>query len=149
MPQYKKVSEIMTKDVTVIKPDDSLDKAAEKMRSHDVGLLPVCDGDKLRGMISDRDIAIRAVADKKSPENTKVKDVMTEDVVYVYEDQDILEAARLMEMKQIRRLVVLNHDKRLVGIVSLGDISLQQKDKELSGEILKEVSEPAKAELRA
>jgi CBS domain-containing protein len=146
---YKKVSEIMTGGVVVIDPDASLQEAAAKMKSIDVGLLPVCDGDKLRGMISDRDIVLRGVAENRLPESTKVKEVMTKHVVFIFEDQDVLEAARLMELKQIRRLVVLNRDKRMTGIVSLGDISLHQHDNELCGEILKEVSEPSTERKRA
>lgn len=146
---YKKVKEIMTQTVTVIGPTESICEAARQMRTLDVGLLPVCDGDKIQGMISDRDITIRAVADRKSPEATAVEEIMTREPVFVYEDQDILEAARLMELKQIRRILVLDHNKKLAGILSLGDISLEEKNKELSGEILKEVSERHKEQLHA
>lgn len=145
--QYKKISDVMTYNVTVVSPDESVEEAAEKMRALDVGSFPVCNGEKVVGVITDRDIAIRAVADGSHPSETKVKDIMTPEIVYVFEDQDILEAARLMELKQIRRLIVLDRSKQLKGIVSLGDISLQQQDRELSGEILREVSEPHKEEL--
>jgi CBS domain-containing protein len=92
-------------------------------------------------MLTDRDIVVRAVAKGMHPEQTMVSDVMTEDVVYVFEDQDISEAAKMMEDRQIRRLLVLNRDKELAGIVSLGDLS-QYTDAKISGHVLEQVSEP-------
>jgi CBS domain-containing protein len=137
------VKEIMTPNVECVAPDDSLQEAARKMKTLDVGPLPICDNDRIAGMITDRDITIRATAEGKDPKATKVRDVMTEDVVYVFEDQDSREAARIMQEKQIRRLLVLNRDKRLVGIVSLGDLATEGGDRQEAGKVLQNVSEPA------
>jgi CBS domain-containing protein len=132
------VREVMTPHVEVIHPDATLREAAQKMKSLDVGPIPVCDGDRLQGMLTDRDITVRATAEGRDPNSTRVRDVMTPDVVYCFEDQDVQDAARLMEERQLRRLVVLNRDKRLVGIVSLGDLAVQTDDEELGGEELSE-----------
>jgi CBS domain-containing protein len=117
-----KVSDVMTCDVQLCTPDDTLKDAAEAMMALGVGLLPVTDSDRLVGMISDRDIAIRGVALGRGPD-TCVRDVMTEDVKYCFEDQDLDEVTRNMGDIQVRRLPVLNRDKRLVGIIALGDIA--------------------------
>lgn len=138
-----KISEIMTDDVTVIGPDASLREACEKMRDEDIGFLPVCDGKRVLGAVTDRDIATRAVAEGRDPKTTPVKDVMSPDIVFLYDDQDVLEAARLMEVKQIRRLIVLNREKSLAGVLSLGDVSTQSKDHRLAAEVLERVSEPS------
>lgn len=138
------VNEVMSRGVECIRPSDSIARAAERMRELNVGALPVCgDNDRLVGMITDRDITVRATASCCEAGNTCVRDVMTPDVVYCFEDQDVSEAARLMEEHQIRRLVVLNREKRLVGIVSLGDLAVKTGDEQLSGEALEMVSEPA------
>jgi len=137
-----KVQEIMSRGVEVIAPTTSLEKAAEKMRSLDIGPLPVCDGDRLVGMVTDRDITVRATAEGRDPQKTTVGEVMTPDIVYCFEDEDVERAAQLMEEKQIRRLVVLNRDKRLAGIVSLGDLAVETENQDLSGEVLTEVSVP-------
>jgi len=113
------------------------------MKSLDVGPLPICDGERLVGMVTDRDITVRATAQGRDPNTTRVRDVMTEEVFYCFEDQEIEDAAEIMERAQIRRLVVLNRDKRLVGIVSLGDLAVETGDEELSGEVVRHVSEPA------
>ena len=141
------IKQIMTKGVEVIRPDDTLQEAARKMKSNDIGPLPVCDGDRLLGMITDRDIIVRATAEGRDPKTTPVKDAMTPDVVYCYDDQDVEEAASLMKERQLRRLVVLNRNKKLVGILSLGDIA-SDTDEELSGEILGRVSEPTQPSRR-
>ena len=138
------VKDVMTRGVECARPTDSIARAAERMKELNVGSLPVCgDNDKLVGMITDRDITTRATAEACDPCGTCVSDVMTPDIVYVFEDQDVQEAARLMEENQIRRLVVLDRDKRLVGIVSLGDLAVKNADDALSGEALEQVSEPA------
>jgi CBS domain-containing protein len=139
-----RVNEVMTRGAECVKPADSIAHAAQRMKDLDVGALPVCgDSDRLVGMVTDRDITVRATAGASEPSRTTVQDVMTPDIVYVFEDQDVQEAARLMEKHQIRRLVVLNRDKRLVGIVSLGDLAAKAGSKDLSGEALEQVSEPA------
>jgi len=137
------VKDVMTRGAECVKPSNSLQEAARKMKSLDVGPLPVCgDNDRLVGMITDRDITVRAVAEGTDPRTTTVKEVMTPDVVYCFEDQDVQEAARQMKDNQIRRLVVLNRDKRLVGIVSLGDLAVETGDRNLAGETLETVSMP-------
>jgi CBS domain-containing protein len=130
--------EVMTPHVEVIHPDATLREAAQKMQTLDVGPIPVCDGDRLQGMLTDRDITVRATAAGRDPNTTRVREVMTPDVVYCFEDQDVQEAAQVMEERQIRRLIVLNRDKRLVGIVSLGDLATQTGDEELDAEELSE-----------
>ena len=134
-----RVQDIMTKDVIVASPDDTLQHAAELMKDNDFGLLPVGETGKLVGMMSDRDITVRAVARGCAPD-TKVREVMTSDVKYVFEDETTDDAARNMEQLQVRRLPVLNRDKRLVGIVSLGDLS--KHDPEDAQEALQGISEP-------
>ena len=139
-----RVSEVMTRGVECVRPGDSIRTAAHRMRDLDVGPMPVCgDNDRLAGMLTDRDIAIRAVAEGKDPNSTKVQDVMTPGIHYCFEDDDVEEAAARMKEHQIRRLVVLNRDKRLVGIVSLGDLAVDTGDEHLVGETLEKVSEPA------
>jgi len=138
------VKEVMTRGVECARPKDRIATAAQKMKDLDVGALPVCgDNDRLVGMITDRDITVRATAGGCDPDGTTVGDVLTPDIVYVFEDQDVTEAARLMKDHQIRRLVVLNRDKRLVGIVSLGDLAVDTRDEALAGGTLEAVSEPA------
>jgi CBS domain-containing protein len=133
----------MTRNVEVISGDASLKEAATKMKAIDVGFIPVCDGDRLKGILTDRDITIRATADGRDPTKTKVADVMSTDIAYCLEDQEVDEAVSLMEARQIRRLPVLNLDKQLVGIVSLGDIAVHAGDRDMAGETLEEISQPA------
>lgn len=137
------IKDVMTRGVEVVRPDETLQDAARKMKSIDVGPLPVCDGERLVGILTDRDIILRATAEGRDPKTTPVKDAMTPGIVYVYEDQDIDEAAQLMKERQIRRLVVLDRNKQLVGILSLGDIAADTKDAKLSGKVLEKVSEPS------
>jgi CBS domain-containing protein len=137
------IKEVMTPNVEVIHPDAMLQEAAQKMKGLDVGPLPVCDGERLLGMLTDRDITIRATAEGRDPRATKVREVMTCEVIYAFEDQGVTEAARLMEEHQIRRLVILNRDKRLVGIVSLADLAVHTDNERLAGEVVERVSEPA------
>ncbi|MGD9762207.1 MAG: CBS domain-containing protein [Candidatus Binatia bacterium] len=139
-----KLSDIMTRDVEVLSPDDRLDEAARRMKALDVGLMPVCDGDRLLGMLTDRDITVRAVSAGRAPRETAVVDIMTADVVYCFEDQDVEEAARLMHDAQIRRLPILNRNKRLTGIVALADLAVRTGDDQLSGRVLAGVSQPAR-----
>lgn len=136
-----KVSEVMTPDVETIRPDDSIRHAADLMRKLDVGPLPVCDGRKVRGVVTDRDIVIRGVAEGLSYD-TKVSEVMTADVEWVFMDEDVNEAARRMRDHQIRRVLVLDNEKRLVGILSLGDISHDGSAAVVS-KTLEHISEPS------
>lgn len=135
-----KVKEIMSKDVNIASPRDTLQEAARRMAQLDVGSLPVGDNDRLVGMLTDRDIAIRAVAEGLPP-SSPVDQAMSREVKYVFEDEDVDEVAEQMGDLQVRRLPVLNRDKRLVGIVSLGDVSRAAKPKD-SGEALRDVSQP-------
>ena len=132
----------MTRDVEEIPPQATLKEAAQKMRSLDVGALPVCENEKIIGMITDRDITIRAVASGEDPNRCKVRDAMSPQMFFCYEDEDVQRAARMMEEKQIRRLPVFDRQQRLCGIVSLGDIATRTHDDRLSGEVLEQVSEP-------
>lgn len=137
-----KLSEIMTPQVEVIQPDETLQSAAKKMRDRNIGFLPVCDGEKLMGVLSDRDITIRALADGMDGTIMLARDLMTAPPIYCFEDQEVSEAARIMEEHQIRRLVVLSRDqKRLVGVVSLGDLA-RNETTDLSGKVLQKVSQP-------
>lgn len=133
------VRDIMTSDVIVASPEDDLQRAAQLMQSNDFGLLPVGENDRLVGMLSDRDITIRAVARGLGPD-CKVREVMTRDVKYVFDDDSVENAARCMEDLQVRRLPVMSREKRLVGIVSLGDLSLCEPDD--AGEALQSISRP-------
>jgi CBS domain-containing protein len=135
-----RVSDIMTTEVQVIQPQESLRQAALLMRSLDIGALPVCDGERLLGMITDRDITVRGVADGLDPDKACVSDVMSGDLQYCTEDQDPLEVMRLMGDHQVRRLPVIDLDKRLVGIVSLGDMALRQPGH--VDQAVREISEP-------
>jgi CBS domain-containing protein len=137
------VTNVMTKGAECVRPTNSLQEAAQRMRNLDVGTLPVCGGDdRLVGMITDRDITVRAVAEACDPRTTTVQGVMTPDVVYCFEDQDVQEAAQRMQEYQVRRLVVLNREKRLAGIVSLGDLAVETGDDKLAGKTLEQVSLP-------
>jgi len=137
------LKDVMSRDVEVVRPDATLAEAAEKMQRLDVGPLPVCDGQRLVGMITDRDITVRATSEGKDPKTARVREVMTEDMKWCFEDEEVQVAADLMAKAQIRRLVVLNRDKRLVGIVSLGDLATEPRAQEDAGEALEEISEPA------
>lgn len=129
-----KVSEAMTSDVRIANPDETIREAAQLLASIDAGALPVGENDRLVGMITDRDIAIRAVAEGKGPD-TKVRDVMTSDVRYCFDDQEVDEVQRNMGDNRVRRMAVLNHDKRLVGILSFADLALSgaRTDQALQG----------------
>ena len=120
------IKTVMTCESVVVGPATTLQKAAEKMADYDVGMLPVCDGGRLVGVLTDRDIAVRAVAQACDPKTTTVRDVMTREVVYCFEDQEVEEAARLMEEKQVRRLPILDRKQQLMGIVSLNDLLVCQ-----------------------
>ncbi len=137
------IRDVMTRGVECVGPEDTIRTAAQKMKSLNAGSIPICDNDRLAGMLTDRDIAVRAVADGRDPTVCKVRDAMTPDVVYCFDDQSVEEAERVMKEKQIRRVLVLDRAKRLVGIVSLGDLAVRTGDREQTGEVLHEVSEPA------
>ena len=136
-----KVSEAMTRDVRVANPDQSIREAAQMMVDLDAGALPVGAEDRLIGMITDRDIAIRGVAKGRTPD-TPVRDVMTADVKYCFEDEEIENVARNMGEIQVRRLPVVNREKRLVGIIAIADLAANE-DVEVIGAAVSGISEPA------
>jgi CBS domain-containing protein len=135
-----RVSEAMTRDVRMANPEQTICEAARMMSEIDAGVLPVGEGDRLVGMITDRDIAIRAVAQEKPP-TTKVRDVMSREVLYCYDDQDLDEVAVNMGDEQVRRMPVVNRDKRLVGIVSIGDVA-QTANATTAGRAVADISSP-------
>lgn len=133
-----KVSELMSRDVRIASPGDTLQQAAQMMEEIDAGSLPVGENDRLVGMLTDRDIALRAVAKGKAPDECTVREVMSDSIKYVFEDEAVEDVAKSMGELQVRRLPVLDHKKRLVGIVSLGDLA--QKKTDSAGKALKNVS---------
>lgn len=137
----KQIKEVMSQNVKCVTPEASLFEVAELMRDMNVGSLPVCDNDKVTGIVTDRDIVVKTLVGGMDPQTACARDVMSTPIVYCFEDDELGDAARLMEVKQIRRLAVMNRNKRLVGIVSLGDIAVRGSEY-LSGEILEKVSEP-------
>ena len=138
----QKLKDLMSRDVKVISPDMTIRDAARKMRDGDFGMLPVGEDDRLIGTISDRDIAIRAVAEGKDV-GTKVRDVMSEGVAWAYEDDSVEEAAKIMSQRQVRRLPVVDRDKRLVGIVALGDFAVESSEIRPAAQALSEISKPS------
>jgi CBS domain-containing protein len=137
-----KLKDIMTKEVEVVHPDSSLKDAAQKMRIRDIGFLPVCDGDRVLGVVTDRDIILRATAEGTDPNTSIGQQYVTSPAVYCFDDQDVEDAAKLMEDHQIRRVIVLSRENdRLVGVVSLGDIATSGTPK-TSAKVLESVSEP-------
>ncbi len=140
-----KVKQVMTRDVEFVDSNDSIKQAAEKMKELNVGVLPVKIGDEIVGMVTDRDIVIRSVAQGLDPEKHKIIDAFSEGVITCKEDDDIKDGAQLMEDKQIRRLIVMDSKGKMTGIVSLGDLAVNV-EKEMAGEVLKKVSEPSEPE---
>ena len=137
-----KVREIMTPDVQCIGPEENLVDAAALMRQLDVGVLPVCEADELLGIVTDRDIVVRCIADGRDAKLCRVRDAMSDDVVCVTDDDTIEHVVRILEKHQIRRAPVVNRDQKLIGIISLGDIAVDASAS-LSGDALKDISQPA------
>ena len=135
------VKDLMSRDVKVISPDMTISDAAKKMRDGDFGMLPVGEDDRMVGTISDRDIAIRAVAEDKEG-STMVRDVMSEGIVWVYEDDSVEQVATIMSKNQVRRLPVVSRDKRLVGIVALCDFAVESSEIQAAAKALSEISKP-------
>jgi CBS domain-containing protein len=125
-PQGPRVAEVMTRDVRVVNPEETVQQAARMMAEADAGAVPVGENDRLVGMITDRDLAVRVLGEGKDPARTKVREVMTPGTAYVFEDEELGSVAATMRGRQVRRMPVLNRDKRLVGIVSLGDLAQDQ-----------------------
>ncbi len=139
-----KVKEIMSQDIDVVAPETTLRDAAERMHSLDVGVLPVCEDDRLVGVITDRDITVRATADGLDPFATQVGEIMSkDDLVTCCEDEEVEDATRKMREKKVRRLPVLNDGRRLVGILSLGDVAVDEESPHMSADTLKDISRPS------
>lgn len=140
-----KIKDVMTTKVAFINLDTTLEKAAEKMKREEIGALPVVNPttERIEGMLTDRDIVIRGVAEGKDLGQTPARDVMTEKIRYVFEDEDLTVGANQMKENQIRRLVVLNRQKRLVGMLTLADIACRGGDEKISGNVLRGVCSSA------
>ena len=137
-----KISDVMTANVQVVAPDETLVEAARMMREQDTGFLPVCDGDKILGSITDRDIVVRAVSAGLDPSRTIVRQAMSSGIQWCFDSDDAKDAAEKMQEHQIRRLIVVDEKKRLVGVVSLGDLATDLRSDSLKGETLEEISKP-------
>jgi CBS domain-containing protein len=139
----QQLRQIMSTEIQVLAPDATIQQAAERMRRHDVGMLPVCDGTKILGTLTDRDITIRATAAGSDPKSTRVSDVMSSgDVCYCFEDDDVKTAAKLMGERQIRRIPVVDREKNLVGIVALADLA-RHGDERTTGDTVEGISQPS------
>ena len=136
------LKDVMSHDVQVIGPEGTIKDAAQKMRQGNFGMMPVEENDYMIGVVSDRDIAIRAIAEGKDA-NTKVRDIMSRDVIVANEDDSVADAASIMGKHQIRRLPVVNAEKQLVGIVALGDFAVENSDFDIAAEALSEISKGA------
>lgn len=136
-----KVRDAMTRDVRLVRPDQTIKDAAHLMAELDIGCLPVEDGDRLVGMITDRDIAVRAIAEGRGPQTT-IREVMSSEVKYCYDDQAVDDITRNMADIRVRRLPVVDRNKRLVGILSLGDLAIEEKAQDEAGEALGGISRP-------
>jgi CBS domain-containing protein len=135
-----KIKEVMNSTVETIEPDATLRVAAQKMKELDVGSLPVCEGDKIVGMVTDRDIVVRSTADGAEPNRAHVREVMTPEVVCCTPEQDVKAAAQLMEEKKVRRIPVVDGQQHPVGILSLGDVAARSHNTRLAGEVLSQVA---------
>jgi len=135
------IADVMSRDVRLVSPDETVQSAARMMEREDIGFLPVGENDRIVGMITDRDIAMRAVAEGKDPKKTKVREVMTERVIYCMDDTDVEEAAQNMAEMRVRRMPIVDHEKRLVGVVSIGDIAFRHRPN-VAGAALEGVCKP-------
>lgn len=137
----QQLRDVMSRDVKLVGPDTTIREAAQQMRDGDFGMLPVEENDRMIGAVSDRDIAIRAVADDKGPATT-VREIMSDGICWAYEEDSVEQAAKIMSERQIRRLPVVNRDKRLVGIVALGDFAVDRSEIKPAAEALSAISQP-------
>jgi CBS domain-containing protein len=138
------LKDVMSRDVKIIGPEMTIREAARMMCDGDFGMMPVADSDRMIGAISDRDIAVRAVAEGKDP-STTVREIMSAGIRWVYDDDTVEHAAKLMSEHQVRRLPVVDHDKRLVGIVALGDFAVDSSEIQPAAEALSKISEPTRS----
>jgi len=136
-----KIREIMTTNVECVSPDTGLTDLANKMKTLDVGFIPVCENDRLVGTVTDRDIVVRGCAGGQDIASCKASDIMTKNVFWCFENQDVKDVAKQMRDNEVRRMLILNQGKRLVGVVSIGDISkIEEKE---TGKTLKDITEAA------
>jgi CBS domain-containing protein len=143
-PQPRRLREIMTRTVEVVRPEATIFEASTMMRRLGVGFLPVCDGRRLQGTLTDRDVVMRTVAESRDPQVATVSEAMSGEVVYAFEDDTVERAAALMRQHQIRRLPIVDRARNLVGVVSLGDLAVEADDDQLSGSTLERISEPVR-----
>ena len=141
-PNLIQVSDLMTRSVEVTSPAATLEAVAAKIRDSGVGMIPVCENDRLVGVLTDRDVTVRSTAKGLDPKKTRVRKVMTPQVLYCFDDQLVDEAAHRMEQKAVRRLIVLNRQKRMVGIISLDDLARLPGEEKRVGEVLEHLIEP-------
>jgi CBS domain-containing protein len=138
-----KVLHIMSRSVESVTPTTPIAIAAEKMRDLDIGFLPVCENDRLLGTVTDRDITVRSVAQGRDPRLAPVSEIMTPSAFHCYEDEEVEEVARQMQDKEVRRILIVNREGHLSGVVSLGDIARTSGETGLAGETLGEIAEAA------
>ena len=138
-----RIKDVMTPQAEVISPDATAEEAASIMKTLDIGVLPVCDAEGLVGVLTDRDLVVRVLAPTRDPKAMLVGEAMTPSVVYCFEDDEVEQAATVMARQQIRRLPVLDRNRKLVGIVSVGDLAVHTQDHELTGQVLENVSQPS------
>ncbi len=136
-----KVREIMTSNVECMSPESGLAEIAGKMKSLDVGFIPICEADRLVGTVTDRDIVIRALAESRDINNTRAREIMTREVIYAFQDENVKDVAEKMRDKDVRRILILDSSKRLVGVVSIGDIS--KVEEKVTGKTLHDITEAA------
>src|SRR5262249_3427341 len=136
-----KVRELMTTNVECVSPETNAVQLSQKMKTLDVGFIAICETDRLMGTVTDRDIVIRGIASGRDLNTCTARDIMTQDVFWCFEDDDVKDVAQKMSNKEVRRMLILNEEKRLVGVVSLGDIS--KVEEKQSGKTLKDITEAA------
>ncbi len=141
--------EVMTTNVATLLPSATVQDAAQQMKTLNVGSIPICERNQLRGMLTDRDIVVRVIAERHNPETQQIQDVMSPQVDYCYEDQDVEEAAQVMQDRQVRRLPIVDRDKQLVGIVSLGDLAVKTTEGKTAAQALEQISLPAEPRRKA
>jgi CBS domain-containing protein len=139
-----KVKEIMTTGFETIESTQSLEDAAKKMARLAVGILPVEEGNEIVGIVTDRDIVVRGLAEEKDPTLTSVSEVMSSNLIWCYQDDDVEKAGKLMEERKVRRLLVCDQNDVPVGILSLGDLAVKTHQEQFSGEVLEFISEPSR-----
>ena len=147
--ESRHIKDVMTPEVVTLAPTAKAKEAAALMRSLNIGAIPICEGTHLMGMVTDRDLVLRVMAEGLNPEHEIMQTIMTSDVDYCYEDQTVEEAAQVMQDRQVRRLPIINRENELVGIVSLGDVAVKGTDRMTTATALEEISQPAEPKRNA